>query len=90
MGKYVAMERIVPNKKIKILEKNGRNCTVGAWIGYWNQARGTFNLYPDSHYRYVDWPGGKVPSEKIVINASQMYVRMPDYTDRPFLGKRGA
>lgn len=82
MGKYVAMERIVPNKKIKVLEKNNRNCTVGAWIGYWNQARGTFNLYPNKHARYVSWPNKVIPTEKIVKNGYDMFRMTPDFKYR--------
>lgn len=90
MRRYVAMQPIVPNKRIDVLEKDEKGYSVGAWYGYWNYKKQIMTLYPNVRNRYVNWPNGKIPENKIVVSDSLIYRRTDDYKLTPFRGTLSA
>ena len=84
---FVLKDRLLPNRKLEVVEKNVNGITVGQWIGYWNSERGTFNLYPNKHARYVSWPNKVIPTEKIVKNGYDMFRMTPDFKYRRLFPK---
>ena len=84
---FVLKDRLLPDRKLEVIEKNVNGVTVGKWIGYWNPERKTFNLYPNKHARYVSWPNKVIPTEKIVKNGYDMFRMTPDFKYRRLLAK---
>ena len=82
MTRFVSVSRIMPNRRVELMEKDSRNYTVGEWIGYWNSERGSFNLYPNKRKKAF-WPEGKIPEGKRVVSDRLVYIRYKDYTERP-------
>lgn len=74
MSRYIAMQPLVPGKRVDILERNNAGHLIGAWFGYWNFKRGVVALYPNVTNHAVNWPGGRVPKGKKSIS-----IRLVDY-----------
>ncbi len=80
MTRFVAMQPLVPGRRVDVLEKNEHNHTVGAWYGYWNYKTGEVALYPNLRNRYVNWPNGVKPDKKKYISDRDIAVRRADGT----------
>lgn len=76
---FVLKDRLLPNRKLEVVEKNSSNVTVGQWIGYWDPERKSFNLYPNKHARFVSWPNKVIPTGKIVKQGYEMFRMTPDF-----------
>ena len=76
MGIFEAVKPLEPGKAVDVLERDENGCLVGAWIGYWNFRRGTVALYPNVKNRFVNWPGGRIPSSKIVVSDRQIRIKV--------------
>ncbi|MBQ7327189.1 MAG: hypothetical protein IJW93_06935 [Clostridia bacterium] len=89
MSRYVAMQPLVPGRRVDVLEKNAQGHTVGAWYGWWNYKTGRVALYPNVRNRYVNWPGGVKPTEKKFIDDTEIAVRRSDGTTSWFRSRSG-
>lgn len=63
---YEAVKPLEPGRPVDVLERNEHGLLIGAWHGYWNYKRGTVALYPNPWNRLVWWPGGTIPSKRVV------------------------
>ena len=93
---YEAVRPLEDGKPVPVVEKDETGALVGAWIGYWSRKRQTVALYPDVKNRFVNWPGGRIPSSRRLV--SDMYVKcrersssstVKDGPSSPILGKAG-
>ena len=75
MTTYEALKPLVPGKPVEIFERNEQGHLVGAWIGYWSFNKGTVALYPNVRNRAVNWPGGRVPSQRCIVSDRAITVR---------------
>ena len=73
---YETSKPLEPGKPAIVLEKNEKGHLVGAWIGYWNFKHETVALYPDVRNRFVNWPGGRVPSGRRIVSDRYIKCRM--------------
>lgn len=89
MSRYVAMQPLVPGRRVDVLEKNEQDHTVGAWYGYWNYKTRRVALYPNVRNRYVNWPNGVKPTEKKFIDDTEIAVRRSDGTTSWFRSRSG-
>lgn len=90
MSRYVAMQPLVPGRRVDVLEKNEQGHTVGAWYGYWNAKTRLVALYPNVRNRYVNWPNGVKPTEKKFIDDTEIAVRRSDGTTSWFRSRGSA
>ena len=84
MPRYIAMQPLVPGRRVDVLEKNEHNHTIGAYYGYWNYKTQTVALYPNVRNRYVNWPDGKIPDKKKYVSDRDVAVRRADGTTSSF------
>ena len=75
MTSYEAVRPLEPGKPVDVIERDESGAMVGAWIGYWNFRRNTVALYPNVKNRYVNWPGGRLPSQKVVISDRMVKIK---------------
>ena len=90
MSRYVAMQPLVPGRRVDVLEKNAHGHTVGAYYGYWNHKTRTVALYPNVRNRYVNWPNGVKADKKKFIDDTEIAVRRSDGTTSWFRSKKPA
>lgn len=73
--RYIAVRPLEPGKPVDVLERDENGFLVGAWFGYWNYNRQTVALYPNVKNRFVNWPGGRIPSGRIVVSDQSVRIR---------------
>lgn len=75
MTTFEAVKPLEPGKAVEVFERDESGFLVGAWFGYWNYNRQTVALYPNVKNRFVNWPGGKIPSCRIVVSDRNVVIR---------------
>ena len=75
MTTYEAVRPLVPGGAVEVFERDENGFLVGAYFGYWNANRQTVALYPNVKNRFVNWPGGRIPSQRIVVSDRAVSVR---------------
>ena len=72
MSTFEAVKPLEPGKAVDVLERDENGMMIGAYFGYWNFKRQTVALYPNVKNRFVNWPGGRIPSGRIVVSDRQI------------------
>ena len=75
MTTYEAVRPLVPGGAVEVFERDENGFLVGAYFGYWNANRQTVALYPNVKNRFVNWPGGRIPSGRIVVSDRSVRIR---------------
>ena len=65
---YEAVRPLEDGKPVPVVERDESGALVGAWIGYWSYKRETVALYPDVKNKFINWPNGRVPNNKRIVN----------------------
>ena len=83
MTTYEAVRPLVPGGAVEVFERDENGFLVGAYFGYWNANRQTVALYPNVKNRFVNWPGGRIPSQRIVVSDRNVVIRNSKFETTP-------